>query len=243
MSEPNDRDKLLLDDIRNELAMTGTDCALRVIADYRKEIEARLKDECAEELRMMQDRLDRLVKATPKPETGGDAQWDAILAQPIDGLLYDLDLLPEQIETSSQRMVAHAVIEMHKRLAAIFASQAQSESVSTRYQEPGLSGDTSNARKDIDAKPEAHPAQASGWISVKDRLPTEGPPEVDESRHVHCWCAIRNDKGFPYVEHLAWNPYYRGWDDADEDDSSHLNAKVYAWQLFPDVPAAPEGKA
>jgi len=45
-----------------------------------------------------------------------DSQWDRILKQPIEGLLYDLDLLPEEITTDSERATMHVIVEMHQRL-------------------------------------------------------------------------------------------------------------------------------
>jgi len=50
------------------------------------------------------------------------------------------------------------------------------------------------------------------WIAVKDKLPTTRPYKTDESPHIHCWCAIKSKTNKYFVEHLAWNPYYRVWD-------------------------------
>lgn len=48
-----------------------------------------------------------------------EAKWDEELKQPIEGLLYDLNLLPEQLETSAERVAIIAITQMHKRLEAL----------------------------------------------------------------------------------------------------------------------------
>lgn len=46
-------------------------------------------------------------------------RWDDVLGQPIEGLLYDLDLEPEQISSERDKAVARVITEMHKRIAAL----------------------------------------------------------------------------------------------------------------------------
>jgi len=70
------------------------------------------------------------------------------------------------------------------------------------------------------------------WISVKKQWPSN---EKKDGEHIHCWCAINGR----FVEHLAWNPYYLCFDDADEDDVSGHNDNVTHWQLLV-IPEAPK---
>jgi len=76
----------------------------------------------------------------------------------------------------------------------------------------------------------------SGWISVKEKSPTE---KIDHADHVHCWCAVKRVHSNTYfVEHLAWNPYHQCWDGEDEDDVSQFDSMVWFWQPL-DIPEPP----
>lgn len=76
----------------------------------------------------------------------------------------------------------------------------------------------------------------SEWINIQDRLPTDDNPQ--KGPNIHCWCAIRHSNGNYMLVHLTWNPYYRVWDDDDEDDISKFNKLVKYWQpfIFPELP-------
>jgi len=73
---------------------------------------------------------------------------------------------------------------------------------------------------------------APEWISVTERPPTIGPEKTDNGPHIHCWCFV---PGWG-CEHLAWNPYYQCWDDADEDDHSRLDSRVTLYFILPAAP-------
>ena len=74
----------------------------------------------------------------------------------------------------------------------------------------------------------------TNWVKCSERMPTDEPEKENDGDHIHCWCAI-NGK---VVEHLAWNPYHRCWDDQDEDDVSRHDTRVTHWQPL-NMPAPP----
>jgi len=51
-------------------------------------------------------------------------EFDSLISQPLEGFLYDLDLLPEQIDTNHLQVVAEVVTEMYKRLNVPVADSA-----------------------------------------------------------------------------------------------------------------------
>jgi hypothetical protein len=95
----------------------------------------------------------------------------------------------------------------------------------------GFAGMPVTYRKVADAIAAAN-LLAPEWISVTERPPTIGPEKTDNGPHIHCWCFV---PGWG-CEHLAWNPYYQCWDDADEDDHSRLDSRVTLYFVLPAAP-------
>ena len=118
-----------------------------------------------------------------------DEAWKSFVNQPIDGILYDLDLLPECLDIPCQNLelIAKSVRALK---SALSTAERERDALKARCAELGKAGDGMREGVDEDQYPNETEAwdsamtalmaqvaelearlQGAGWISIKDNKP------------------------------------------------------------------------